>query len=232
MTFSVFIVLLLTLFSFDLGEKDEATKSRILELAALNLEQHLDMNTYRFELEAKWIPGSLLESSPDRIISVKIEGNIEEYTRFTVIHRTQSGREANVIQLKIDAEQLVPVALTRLTSNTDLNVSDFDLRWTPVRIGKDRFVEDLVSLQGKSIRRSLQPGEPVRQHEISDPIIISAGDNIYMNYTAGTISLSLNCESRQSGALGDEIQIYCIETRKKYTAKIISSGEVQWLRTN
>ena len=31
---------------------------------------------------------------------------------------------------------------------------------------------------------------------------------------------------------GEEIQIYCQETRKKYTTKIIRAGEVQWLRTH
>lgn len=211
---------------------EEATKSKILELATVSLEQHLDASEYRFELEARWIPGSLLQSNPEQIFSVSVDGNIEEYTRFKVHHQTRRGRQVSNIQLKIKAEQLVPVAIDRIQSNTMLSLADFDLRWTNVRLGKDRYVAALTELNGKSIRRNILPGQPVLVHEISNPILVSPGDEIRMRYEAGTITLALNCESRQSGAAGEEIQIYCSETRKKYTVEIISTGEVQWLRTH
>lgn len=211
---------------------EEATKSRILELAGSDLEQHLNADEYQFDLVARWIPGSLLLVGPENIHSVKVSGNVEQYTRFVVTYQTRAGRQSAEIQLKVEAEQFVAVALDRIKSNEAISISDFELRWVPVKLGRDRFVSSLSKLQNKSIRRSLLPGQPVRAHEISSPILVIPGQQITMIYKAGAIELGLDCESRQSGSADEDIQIYCQETRKKYTAKILGTGAVQWLRTH
>ncbi len=212
--------------------KEEATKAKVLQLASASLEQHLDVNTYQFELTARWIPGSLLQVGPENIHSVSLSGNIGEYTRFDVIHQTRAGRKTSEIQLKIEAEQLVVVAIDRVRSGEQLDLHNFELQWKPVRLGRDRFVTNIDELKGKSIRRNLSHGQTIRVHEISSPILVAPGQEVAMVFSQGSIQLGLNCESRQSGSEGEEVQIYCHETRKKYTAKVIGAGEVQWLRTN
>ena len=232
MTVSTFISLIFAVLLMAPSSTEEATKARVLELASASLEQHLDANAYQFELSARWIPSSLLQVGPDNILSVSISGNIEEYTRFDVIHQTRAGRKTSQIQLQVDADQLVVVAISRVQSNETINPDQFELQWKSVRLGRDRFITDISELKGKSIRRNLLPGQPVREHEISSPILVTPGQEVALIFSQGSIQLGLSCESRQSGSEGEEVQIYCQETRKKYTAKVIGAGEVQWLRTN
>ncbi len=232
MIISAFISLVISLLLMSPSSNEDATKAKVLELAATSLEQHLDMNAFQYELSPRWIPRSLLLLGPESIESVSVLGNVEQYTRFNVIHKTRVGRKSTEIQLRIDAEQLVAVALERIKSRDHLSSNQFDLQWRSVKLGRDRFVTDIAFLEGKSIRRSLLAGQPVRVHEISSPVLVSPGDEISMIFDNGTIQLGLNCESRQSGSVGEEVQIYCQQTRKKYTAKVIGTGEVQWLRTN
>ncbi|MBO6537131.1 MAG: flagellar basal body P-ring formation protein FlgA [Balneolaceae bacterium] len=211
---------------------DDATKERILELAEATISKHLDEEVVRFDVKARWIPGSVLASEPNDVLSVSLNGSIQKYTRFTVNYSTRAGTQSADIQLLVETQQLIPVALRRIKSGENVSTADFELQWTPVELGKDRFVENLDELNGKSIRRTLLAGRPVRAHEVSSPVLVKAGEPVYMHYSDGTIALTLQCESRNNGSAGEEIQIYCQETRKKYTTKIIAAGEVKWLRTN
>ena len=231
MTVSAFISLIVALLLMNPSSKEEATKTKVLELAAASLEQHLDVNVYQYELNPRWIPASLLQVGPENIHSVSISGSIEEYTRFDVIHQTRTGRKSSQIQLHVDADQLVVVAIERISSSEAIEINQFEMQWKPVRLGRDRFISDLTDLEGKSIRRNLLPGQPIRENEISSPILVSPGQEVAMIFSQGSIQLELNCESRQSGSKGEQVQIYCQETRKKYTTIVIGAGEVQWLRT-
>jgi flagella basal body P-ring formation protein FlgA len=232
MTISAFISLLVAFLLMNPSIKEEATKAKVLELAAASLEQRLDVNAYQFELTARWIPNSLLQVGPENIQSVSISGNIEEYTRFNVIHQTRAGRKTSEIQLRVEADQLVVVAIDRVRNSELLQADQFELQWKPVRLGRDRFITEIDEIDGKSIRRNLSPGQPIRVHEISSPILVIPGQEVAMIFSQGAVQLGLNCESRQSGSVGEEVQIYCEQIRKKYTAKVIGAGEVQWLRTN
>lgn len=211
---------------------EEATKAKVLELATSSLEQHLDMNVYQIEVVARWIPNSLLKAGPENILSVTVSGNIEEHTKFNVLHITRAGRKTSEIQLRLKTEQYVTVAKDRIRSNTPLNIELFEYQWRAVKLGKDRFITNIEELNGKTSKRTLLPGQPIRSNEISSVTLITPGEEVAMIFSKGTIQLGLHCESRQSGGEGEEIQIYCQETRKKYTAKILRAGEVQWLRTH
>lgn len=214
------------------GFGNDATKERILELAEATISKHLDEDVVRFDLKARWIPGSVLASEPNDVLSVSLDGSIQKYTRFTVNYSSRAGTQSADIQLLVETQKLIPVALRRIKSGENVHTTDFELQWTPVELGRDRFIEQLDELEGKSIRRTILAGQPVRAHEVSSPLLVRAGEPVYMNYSDGTISLALQCEARNNGSAGEEIQIYCRETRKKYTTKIIAAGEVKWLRTN
>ncbi len=230
MIFNALIALVL-LFSTSVSG-DETTKQRILELAEATISKHLDEAVVRFEVKARWIPGSVLASEPNDVLSVSLAGNIQKYTLFKVNYSSRAGTQTVDIQLMIETQQLIPVALHRIKNGENVHASDFELQWTPVELGRDRFVEKLNELDGKSIRRTILAGQPVRAHEVSNPLLVKAGEPVNMHFSDGTIALALQCEARNNGSAGEEIQIYCRETRKKYTTKILAAGEVQWLRTN
>ncbi len=210
---------------------EEKTKHKVLELAAINLADHLDPERYQIELSVKWIPNSVLQVGPHNIRAVTAIGTIREYTRFNLIYQTRAGRSSTQIQLKIKAEQYVLVATERIKRNELADSSMFHYKWVKIKLGRDQFVYDLAELNNKSIRKNLLPGQAIRVQELSKKVVINPGDAVTMRYSKGFIKLALSCEARQSGAKGEQIGIYCQETRKKYDVKIIGKGEVQWVKT-
>lgn len=232
MTLTAYILLMVVSVLINPSTKEEATKAKVLELAKTSLEQYLDMDVYAFNLVVKWIPKSILKAGPENIHSVTISGNVEEYTRFAVRYQTKAGRKTSDIQLKVESSMLVVVAKHRILNTQSLHPDLFEFQWKPVKLGRDRFITTFDELEGKSIRRSLLPDQPIRMNDISNPILISPGQEIIMQYHQGSILLGLKCESRQSGSMDEEIKIYCPETRKKYTAKVISAEKTTWQKTN
>ena len=104
-------------------------------------------------------------------------------------------------------------------------------QWVEITLGRDRFASSAKQLVGKATRRFINPGQPFRLNEITQPLMVKPGDTIQMLFSNGGIQLALTCESRQSGAKEEAIVIYCPETRQKYEAQVLKPGEVAWMRT-
>jgi flagella basal body P-ring formation protein FlgA len=209
----------------------DETKQVIIEKAQESIESKYDTGEYRFTLSARWIPGSLLQTHSSNIKSVKLEGGVQRYTNFEVLYQEGSRLEQVQIQLKVDTEQMLPVLNRRMVQGEIIEAEDFDIRWVPVDMGREKLIDDEKLLPGKTLRRTVNAGSPVEYSIISSPYLVEAGDEVEMEFTEFGIQIVLTCESRKSGAINDEIQIYCKETRKKYLGKITGPGEAQWQKT-
>ncbi|MTI86462.1 MAG: flagellar basal body P-ring formation protein FlgA [Balneolaceae bacterium] len=208
------------------------TKEVIIEKARESVENHYSPEQYRFNISARWIPGSLLKSDPEHVKSVELKGVLKEYSTFEVIYRRENGKVHDVeIQLLIEAQQKLPVLHERLISGTVLKAEDFGIRWVPVRVSRDKPISDIRKLEGKTLRRMVNAGEPVYSSEVSLPYLVKAGEEVELIFNEQGIQIELKCESRQSGSRNEEVKIYCKETRKKYLGKIIGPGVVEWLKT-
>lgn len=204
----------------------------ILNKAEEVIYQQTQNEYIRFELSARWIPGSLRSLNGNNIETVKPVGALQKYTSFEVSFIEFGERKSAEVQLQIEAEQKVPVLIERKARGESINETDVEMRWVNVDMNRDNPVQDLQSLKGKTLRRSLTAGQFIDQNDIGASFLIEAGDSVEMIYQQHGLQVLLSCESRQEGAGGDEIQIYCKETRKKYLAVITGSGEVQWLKTH
>ncbi len=203
----------------------------IVDMARQAIQDNYELQEFRFQITPRWIPGSLRELSPQNIKSVKPRGPVQKYTNFEVVHQERGGWQTTEVQLKVEAQQRVPVLTQRKISGAVIEAGDLNWKWVAVDLGRDSPVADPQKLEGKTLRRTLNAGQYIGRDYISTSYMVEAGENVGMIYRQNGLQIVLECESRQDGAQGDEIQIYCKETRKKYTGKITGPGEVEWLKT-
>lgn len=212
-------------------DANNSTREVILEKARLSLEERYGHKQYRFNLRARWIPGSLLNTSSENILSVKPAGPIKRDTIFEVIYESRSQKESIEVQLIVEGEYKIPVAKNRIASGGTLEADQFEMNWIPVSFNRGELVESLEGLEGKTLRRTLTDGQPVRQADVTSAYLVRAGETVTIIYNENGIQLGLKGEARENGSLGDEIKIFSKETRKRYVGKVQSPGTVIWHQT-
>lgn len=212
-------------------EETEETREAILQKAKVSLQSRFNEDHHRFEIKARWIPGSLLNIAPENIVDVLPAGSIERNTIFDVTYINRLQYETVQVQLIVDTEYKIPVAVSRIMAGEKLNTENLELKWIPVPYNRTQWVDSIEELQGKTLRRSLAPGQPVRQIDITTDYIVHAGDPVTMIYEENGIHIGIKSEARENGSMGDEIKIFCNETRKRYVGKVQSPGTVIWQKT-
>nr|WP_240894603.1 flagellar basal body P-ring formation chaperone FlgA [Fodinibius halophilus] len=212
-------------------ERDIDTKQIILKKAKEQLSQHFSGDIYRFEIKARWIPRRLLEAGSQSIIGVKLDGNVRRYTNFDVFYQGRQKKRSIQIQLAVDVEKKVPVVTRRLRSGSKITKQDLKKQWVSLSRNKDELIEDMDALVGKTLRRTLLSGQPVRRTFVSREYIVEAGDQVRVLIQKKGIRVQVAGEARENGAKGDKIRIYSKETRKKYVGEIVRPGLILWKNT-
>jgi len=207
------------------------TREVILEKALEALYARYDRDEYRFGVSARWIPGSLLEVAPAKIKSVELDDVVKKHTGFEVMYVSGNRYQKADIQLSVNIERKLPAALRRIPSGEVIKAEDLTLQWILLTRRNGQLETEMENLVGKTTRRTLLPGQPVRRNEISEQYLVEAGDSIQMIFDESGIRVVLTAEARQGGVKGDKIEIYSNETRKKYLGKVISPGVVKWQKT-
>jgi len=207
------------------------TRQVILGMALEALEQRYDPEQFRFSLQARWIPGQLARMEPDQIRSVDPVGKIERFTTFEVSYQEASRTGQVQVQLAVQMEQRLPVAVDRIPGGETLESGDLDMRWVSVAEMESRLVRHPEELNGKRLRRTLAPGEAVRQIDIGGDDLIESGDPVTLIFERHGIRVEMEAEARQSGAVDEEIRLYSSETRKRYIGRIVRPGVAVWQQT-
>ncbi len=120
----------------------------------------------------------------------------------------------------------VPVAARRLLKGDIINKAD--LRWLRVRTSRLQTdtVSDLEDLVGKSPRRGIREGQPIRTSAIQDPILVEKGSLVTIILRARKMYLTAQGKAMQSGSDGDVIRIANTQSNHTIEAEVIGSGQV------
>jgi flagella basal body P-ring formation protein FlgA len=213
------------------GPVAEETRDKVLELALQEISKQYDPEAYRFELKARWIPGSLLRSGEENVIRVRQNGPLSTYTNFEVRYHHNGEQQRADIQLMVTMQQWLPVTAVRLEGGHSMKQEDLIWRWVEVVPGRDDPVEDLREITGSVLRRTILAHQPLSSDYLSAPLMVEAGEEVTLLYDSNGIGISVLCESRQDGSLNEEITVFCKETRRKYLALVTGRGEASWLKT-
>lgn len=210
---------------------DKHVLNKILTLAQDELIDQLNKDQYRFKLTSRWIPARLLQKKAYQIISVELASEINRYTNFKVNYKQGVGAEIVQIQLVVDIEKRLPVAKQRIMYGEILDSNQLDYRWVPISNIQNGLIETKEKLIGKTIRRTLTVGQPIRQADIASEFLINAGDDVTLLYMQNGLEISIKAQARQDGEIDELITLYSNETRTRYLGRVIKPGIVKWEKT-
>lgn len=215
-------------------EDSVTTKEVILQKAQKRLISYFGpaSDDYRFELSPRWIPQHILQSRPEAILSVELEGRVDRYTDFRILYRDRHNRKQKVqIQLGVELEQKLPVVVRRIRSGEKIKKIDLRKQWVSLVNNRGDLVENMEEISGKTLRRTLLAGQPIRSSYLSREYIIEVGDQVTLIIEKKGVRAQLAGEARENGAKGDRINMYSEETRKKYVGEVIRPGVLKWKNT-
>jgi len=216
------------------GNGDEArypAKQVILDQAREALMSTFDSDGHRFEVSPRWIPGSLARMPAESVEQVTPNGSVERYTGFDVTYTAGGRRRQAQVQLQVDIEQNVPVMRDRITGGTVITSDDMVMRWIPVPRDRGQLVTNLSEIEGKTVRRTLMSGEPIRKADITTEYLVEVGESVTLIMEQKGMRIDITAVARQDGALHEDIRLYSDETRRTYVGAIAGPGMVIWKRT-
>ncbi len=119
----------------------------------------------------------------------------------------------------------VPVLARQVSSNEV--ISSDDIEWKRMRsdqISVETALE-LNDLIGKSPKRGLRPGYPVRLSEVAAPIVVTKKSLVTIIFQHPFMTLTAKGRALQKGAVGDVIRITNVQSNVIVDAEIIGSGQ-------
>lgn len=107
----------------------------------------------------------------------------------------------------IDKVQNVPVLRSSLKAGDIIGAADIE--WVPVNIRNTVYdtIADADAMIGKTPARIVEAGAPVRERDLVSPQLVKRGDEILIQFTSGTLSLTARGKAMQNGAEGDLIRV-------------------------
>ncbi|MCH8557605.1 MAG: flagellar basal body P-ring formation chaperone FlgA [Balneolia bacterium] len=210
---------------------ESLVQARILDMAYEALREQYNEKDYRFELSARWIPGRLHRLNTGDIVSVSLKGDVGRFTTFVVRTRDSRRNESIDVQLAVDIFRRLPVASERVMYGEVIREEQIEYSWVPVHHNHNRLVDDSDFLVGKTIRRTLAPGQPVREADIASAFVVQAGEEVTLIFDNNGITISIQALARQDGEMGEVITLYSNETRTRYLGRVIDPGVTKWKRT-
>ena len=121
----------------------------------------------------------------------------------------------------------VPV-LTRQLSRTDvIEASDITTKTVADRQLRKDTVTEAKLLIGQSPRATISSNRPIRQSEVSAPILIKKGEPVQLTYTNPYMSLRTTGIALQDGALGEMIRIKNDKSEKAVSGRVAANGHVE-----
>lgn len=134
-------------------------------------------------------------------------------------HRVRvTGRVIEVVE--------IPVLTRPLAGDAVIRRRDIEYRRVAVRqLGRDA-VTDASELIGKSPRRRLRSGQPLRVRDLRVPILITKGAAVRMVYRVGQMKLTATGRALEDGAKGDLIRVLNSRSRRTVEVTVLPGGTV------
>lgn len=96
---------------------------------------------------------------------------------------------------------------------------------------RDVLPADALRQSAWTATRSLRAGTVLTARLVEAPAAAESGDPLRVRYTRGVVSVTLDCEARERGAVGDAVRAYCSDTRATYRVLLTAPGEGDWTAT-
>ncbi len=150
----------------------------------------------------------------------------------------RSGRLSALVSVPVDGDTIEPVRVTgRVSRMVDLPVlarpvapgeiiAAGDLDTVELRADRmtETYVTDSAELIGKTPRRTIRPGEPVRPSDVQMPIVIRRGELVTLVLQTPTMLLTATAKALEDGAEGAAIRVSNTRSGRMLDAVVTGPG--------
>jgi flagella basal body P-ring formation protein FlgA len=192
------------------------------------------------QVAIKDIPNATLELIPTtthvtvpagkvQILAGAYRGSLEQGTLVVPVSLMVDGQPMQVVDipLRVHRKAMVLVANRVIEAHEILSATDVSLVLTELPSGFTQPITDLQAAIGKRTTRRIQADMPISATVLETPPAISANDRITIEYAFGPIRITAPGLAHQSGAVGDTIRVYALDTQKELDAVIVNSRTVR-----
>jgi len=131
------------------------------------------------------------------------------------------------ISARVDVFQKVygvdaPLRRGRRLSAVDL----VELRLPHTTLPRDVVLDPTV-IEGAMLRRSVKPGEPLREAWLQVPPVIERGDRVRMVAVRGPLRMTARGEALSDGVRGAYVRVRNLDSRKIVSGRVTGPGEIE-----
>lgn len=100
-----------------------------------------------------------------------------------------------------------------------------------IRVSRAKLARDVVArpefIDGAMLRRSIEPGEPIREAWLTIPPLVNRGDRVRMVAVRGALRLTARGEALSSGIEGAFVRVRNIDSKKIVSGRVTGPGMVE-----
>ena len=208
--------------------KANGARRRIGEAVVRYLQQHVR------EAES-WTVDLTLDDSHTRSVAsstgeISVRGGMPPWVgmqRFEITVNSSDGP----VRFDVDAQVTVPpsavVAARRLQRGALVRAADVQLQQSPAIDGPSDAFHSIDEVVGKQTTRTIPAGQTLDRSSVRQPLLVGRGDVITVYVRSAGIRVRTTARARDSGSLGELIQVESLLDRATYFARVSGIREVE-----
>ena len=146
-------------------------------------------------------------------------------TRFNAVVAIPSARALRLTGHVTVMKEIVTLARTVERGDT-IKQDDVVMTRRPQRRTPTDAIADRASVIGLAARRSLQPGQPLRNTDLMKPELVHRREVVTLVYNVPGIRLTVRGRANENGALGDLIGVRNEQTKRVMHGVVVGPGRV------
>jgi flagella basal body P-ring formation protein FlgA len=150
--------------------------------------------------------------------AVAVRGGAEPWTgsqQYVLTVRSVEG--ALDLPIDADVELAIPavVALRPLTRGDVVHEDDVTVKTISPTNASQEIIHSIEEIVGKEVVRPLVTGQPIPARSVQAPVLVRRGDVVTVYALSAGVRVRSNARARESGALGDLIELESLVDRKR-----------------
>ncbi len=121
----------------------------------------------------------------------------------------------------------VPVLNRQLRAGDIIEQQDLGSRDMPRRTVRKDTITEVSQLLGKSPRNTISGERPIREKEISAPVVIKKGEMVDLSYTTPYMFIKTTGVALEDGEQGGAVRVKNVKTERSVTGRVIAAGKVE-----
>ncbi len=145
------------------------------------------------------------------------------------VYLNVDGAEAGRIMVngRLDIYVRAVVAARRLERGDKLQAGDLSLTRLSLSRVRSGALTDPGQAEGLTCRHRIQAGQPVMAKDLEKPMAVSRGDMVTIVAKTGSLLVTTSGQAKQDGALGDNISVLNLNSKKMVLAEVVGPSKVR-----